>query len=89
MTRRKHTPDFKLKVALAALKGECTVPELCQRFGVASAQVYKWKSQLEQRGGSVFADKREAGREPDIERLHAKIGQLTVENDFLAKVLKR
>lgn len=88
--RKNHSDQFKFKVALAALKGEKTVNELSQEFGVASCQIYAWKKQLEDNGAEVFGDKRKNdGSDKEIEKLHSVIGKLTVENNFLSKVLGR
>ena len=56
--RKKHSSEFRFKVALEALKGTKPVSELCQQFAVAAAQIYAWKSELEQQGPQIFADKR-------------------------------
>jgi len=88
--RRNHSAAFKAKVALAAVKGEYTLVQLAERFDVHPNQITQWKTELLQRAAEVFAtaaEKREAG--PDIKTLHAKIGQLALENDFLAGALGR
>ncbi|HJO13061.1 MAG TPA: IS3 family transposase [Gammaproteobacteria bacterium] len=84
--RRNHSPAFKSKVALAAVKGEKTVSELAQQFDVHANQITQWKSQLLENADTVF-DGNPADKEPpvDVKRLHAKIGELTLENDFLGK----
>lgn len=89
--RKKHSNEFRFKVALEALKGTSTIGELCQRFAVASAQIYAWKNELEEQGPQIFADKRGKQKKEavDVDQLHATIGKLKVENDFLAKVLNR
>ena len=92
MTRRKrrnHSPEFKAKVALAAVKGDKTLAELAQQFDVHPNQITDWKTQLLERSSVVFGEKsaREAG--PDIQTMQAKIGQLTLENDFLEKALTK
>ena len=88
--RRNHSPAFKAKVALAAVKGDLTLVQLAERFDVHPNQITQWKVELLERAAEVFsstADKREQG--PDIKSLHAKIGQLALENDFLAGALGR
>lgn len=88
--RRNHTAAFKAKVALAAIKGDQTMAELAQRFDVHANQIAQWKQELLQRAAEVFAtaaERREQG--PDIKTLHAKIGQLSLENDFLSVALGR
>ena len=89
-TRRNHTAAFKAKVALAALKGEKTLSELAQIFDVHPNQITDWKSQMIERAASVFGAEARAD-EPvvDLKALHAKIGQLTLENDFLAVALTK
>ena len=88
--RKRHSDAFKLKVALAALKGDKTVVELSQKFGVVASQIYAWKQKLESDGRMVFADKRvAANQQENVDKLHRIIGQLTVERDFLSRVLDR
>ena len=88
--RRNHAPAFKAKVALAALRGDKTLAELAQQFDVHPNQITQWKSQLLERALELFTTppKREAAG-PDVKALHAKIGQLAMENDFLAGALGR
>ena len=88
--RRNHSPAFKAKVALAAFKGEATMAELAKRFDVHANQITQWKEQLITGAAEVFGG--EVGkREPavDVTRLHAKIGQLSLENDFLEGALSK
>ena len=88
--RRNHAPAFKAKVALAALQGDRTLAELAQQFDVHPNQITQWKSQLLERARELFetATDRDAVV-PDLKTLHAKIGQLALENDFLAGALGR
>ena len=88
-TRRNHTPAFKAKVALAAIRGEKTVVELAQHFGVHPNQITNWKAQLVAGADEIFGSGRPPGAEPsvDLKTLHAKIGALTLENDFLSDAL--
>ena len=87
-TRRNHGAVFKAKVALEAIKGEQTLVELAARFQVHPNQITEWKKQLLDRASEIF-DKEKKSKEPDIKELHAKIGQLAMENDFLAVALGR
>jgi transposase-like protein len=90
-TRRNHSATYKAKVALAALKGDKTLAELSQQFDVHVNQITQWKSQLLDRASDVFATASERSEVvgPSIQELHAKIGQLAMENDFLAGALGR
>ncbi len=92
MTRRKrrnHSPTFKGQVAIAALKGDKTLAELAQQFDVHPNQIADWKMQLMERSAQVFGDSPDKGVEPDIKTMQAKIGQLTLENDFLEHALTK
>jgi len=86
--RRKHSAAFKAKVALAAAREDATVSELSQRFDLHPNQITEWKKQLLSRAAEVF-EKGGHSPEPevDLKLLHAKIGQLTLENDFLEGAL--
>ncbi len=86
--RRNHSPAFKAKVALAAVKGEKTLAELAQQFDVHPNLITQWRAKLLESAADVF------GAEPvspepavDVKVLHAKIGELTLANDFLAGAL--
>ncbi len=90
-TRRNHSPAFKAKVALAALKGEKTLAELAQQFDVHVNQITQWKGQLSDGAAGVFGQERIETKEAvvDLKVLHAKIGELTLENDFLEGALTK
>ncbi len=87
--RRNHTAAFKAKVALAALKGEKTLLELAQQFDVHANQITQWKSQLLEGASGVFGSEPKPEAAVDLKTLHAKIGQLTLENDFLEGALTK
>ena len=86
--RRNHGAAFKAKVALEAIKGEQTLVELADRFEVHPNQITTWKRQLSESAADIF-DKFPAKLEVDLKALHAKIGQLTLENDFLEGALTK
>ena len=86
--RKNHSPAFKAKVALAALSGEKTITELSSEFGVHQTQIHRWVKQLKESAAGVFSGEiktEDVKREKELHELHAKIGQHTVERDFLAK----
>ena len=89
--RRNHSAVFKAKVALAALKGDKTLAEWAEQFEVHAHPITPWKSPLQERASAVFATAAERSESagPDVKELHAKIGQLAMENDFLATALGR
>jgi transposase len=86
--RRNHSPAFKAKVALAALKGEKTLAELAQQFDVHANLITQWRAKLLESAADVFGAE-QPPPEPavDVKVLHAKIGELTLANDFLAGAL--
>jgi transposase len=88
--RRNHAPAFKAKVASAALKGDRTLAELAQQFEAQPNQITQWKTQMLERAMEFFTTPAERNAAaPDVRALHAKIGQLAIENDFLAGALGR
>ncbi|GLI95113.1 hypothetical protein LMG27198_41050 [Methylocystis echinoides] len=90
-SRRTHSPAFKAKVALAAIKGEKTLAELAQQFDVHPNQITTWKSQLLEGAAGVFGQEKAESKEAavDLKALHAKIGELALENDFLSGALSK
>lgn len=89
-TRRNHSPEFKAKVAIAAVRGEKTLAELAEQFGVHATQIAQWKAQLLEQASSVFGQSRHADEAPvDLKALHAKIGQQALEIDFLGGALTK
>ena len=92
--RKRYSADFKAKVALEALRGELTTAQLATKHGVHQTMVGEWKKQAMEGLAGVFSGKSEAqdtakSAEVEVEKLHAKIGQLLVERDFLAKASGR
>ena len=92
VTRKRYSAEFKSKVALDAIKGEETLAELSAKHGVHPTMIAQWKRQAIEGMASTFSGKSEASapvNQAEIDRLHAKIGQLLVERDFLAKASGR
>lgn len=85
---RTHSDKFKLKVALAAIKADRPIAELCQEFALATSQIYAWKKRLEERGIEVFScEKKAAKKSLDVEKFHVIIGKLIVERESLLQSL--
>jgi transposase-like protein len=89
--RRTHSPEFKSKVALAAIQGDLTMAEMVKKFDIHANQISEWKKQLLSGAPDVFGKgaKKAEDTEEVVQALHAKIGQLTMENDFLERGLER
>jgi transposase len=89
--RNRFSAEFKAKVALEAIRGELTVSQLGAKHGVHQTRINAWKKQAINNLSTVFEQKSDVGKTPDaeVEKLHAKIGQLVVERDFLAKAFGR
>jgi transposase-like protein len=88
-TRRTHSPAFKARVALAAVRDDKTMAELCKEFEVHASQVIDWKRQLLEGAANVFGASNQVKPPVDLAPLHAKIGQLALENDFLERALTK
>ena len=89
-SRRNHSPGFKAKVALSAIKGEKTLAELAQLHDVHTTQIAAWKAELLEGSAGVFSSGSpgpSSDPQTDLKTLHAKIGELTLENDFLSAAL--
>jgi transposase-like protein len=92
---KKYNSDFKLKVVLKYLSERSTAAQICQEFGISKAAMHKWVKQFKDNSGSIFNESDSLNRqkkerllaEKDVSNLYAKIGQLTIERDFLKKVL--
>ena len=96
VTRKRHTPEFKAKVALDAMKGEQTLAELGAKHGIHQAMIATWKRQAIDGLTGIFSGKPEDSKglsdkekEKEVTQLHTKIGQLVAERDFLAKASVR
>jgi len=90
--RRKFSAEFKARVALEALSGAYTLSELSSKHNVHANMIAQWKRKAREKLPEIFAtkgDRGEATHEAEIKELHAKIGQLTIENDFLSKAFGR
>ena len=84
-TRRKFTAEFKAEVAVAALRGDKTLAEIAQSYGIHPTMVTQWKGRLEKEAAQVFeGHEREVGPPVDVDALYRKIGQIEMERDFLA-----
>ena len=92
VTRRRYAADFKAKVALEAIRGELTLADLSAKHGIHQTMVAAWKKQAIEGMSATFSGKAEAAQamsEAELARLHAKIGQLVIEKDFLSKAFGR
>ena len=85
MQNKTYTSSFKFKVVLEMLQGNCTVAEIISKYQVSKSVIHKWKKQFLDNGANIFKDKnqQETKENYDLEKLHATIGKLKVENDFL------
>jgi transposase len=90
--KKRFNSNLKLKVALEAIKGDLTISEIVSKYDVSPAQIHRWRKQLQQDGAAVFESalsKTSSSHEKEMTTLHANIGRLTVENDFLERALGR
>ncbi len=87
--RKTHSKELKLKVAIEGIRGDLTIAQIVSKYQVAESLVHRWKKQLLECGGDIFENKKEVSSDAsvDIEKLHAKIGKLTLERDFLESAL--
>jgi transposase-like protein len=85
--RRNHSPAFKAKVALAAIRGDKTLAELASQFDLHPNQISDWRSRLLSHAADAFGGDSQGPPPVDLKALHAKIGELTLENDFLESAL--
>lgn len=90
-TRKSYNSKFKLKVALASIKGNKSIDELCKEFDVATSQIYAWKKQLEEHGDIIYTDKRKVENQScdNEKKLHTALEKIAAERDFLVRVLNR
>ena len=90
-SRRNHSPTFKAKVALQAIRGDKTLGELAQQHQVHATQIGAWKQQLLEHAAELFANGQSLAQDSQerVQELHAKIGELTMERDFLSNALGR
>jgi len=92
VTRKRYTAEFKAKVALEAIRGELTLAELAAKHGIHQTMIATWKKQAVEGMATTFSGKAEAVQatsEAELAKLHAKIGQLVIEKDFLSKAFGR
>ena len=89
--RRNHSPEFKAKVALDADRSDKTAADLAQKYNLLANQSSTWKKELLENAAMIFTPESQSGKDSseEVDKMHAKIGQLTMENDFLGKVLGR
>lgn len=91
VTRKRYSAEFKAKVALEAIKGDLTLAELAAKHGIHQTMIATWKRHAIEGMAATFSGKADARKASDaeVEKLHAKIGQLVVERDFLSKAFGR
>jgi transposase-like protein len=90
MKKSPHTAEFKFKVGLEAIKGNKTTAELCSEYSIVNSQIFKWKKAILEQGADVFKSSISPVQDQDmLDKLHATIGRLKVENDFLERCVGR
>lgn len=87
--RKVHGKELKFKVALEAIRGDMTIAQIVSKYGIAESLVFRWKKQLLEQGADVFGSVSKPSPTQDLKELHAKIGQLTLERDFLEQALNK
>lgn len=89
--KKVYSNEFKFKVILEVIKGESTIAEIISKYQISKTIIHKWKNQFFAKGSSIFGEKSTSSeiKEKDVEKLHATIGKLKVENDFLQEAWKR
>ena len=88
--RKTYSKDLKFKVAIEAVRSDLTIAEIISKYKISQALLHSWKKQLLEEGNAVFDRKKYKNKEPqDVEKLYAKIGQLTLERDFFHKALSK
>jgi transposase len=89
--QKTHSKELKFKVALEAVRGDLTIAQIVSKYQVAESLVHRWKKQLLDQGSAVFGGRKDSPEASlvDIEKLHAKIGKLTLERDFLESALSK
>lgn len=89
--KKRFSSQLKLKVSLEAIRGDLAIQEISGRYEVSPAQIHRWKKQLQEEGARLFEGQKNGKnqKEEEITKLHASIGRLTVENDFLSRALGR
>jgi transposase len=86
---KKHSSNFKAKVALEAIKEQRPLGELSKEYSIAPSQISTWKKYVEEKVSTIFETKQEIDHKAEIDRLHRVIGQITAERDFLERALNR
>ena len=86
---KKYSSEFKLKVALEAIKEQKPTAQLCQEFGISQSQLFAWKKEFEEKALSIFQKDNAKSLQKEVDKLHRVIGKVTAEKDFLERVLNQ